>query len=108
MLALIGRQQAQPCQSWHVCRTMFDASLENLEPTIMATKRKQGFDQSTPNKKSKSPNNIGGPQSSQPPLDLTYGQRGAFPGLDTEDGVGDGGSEEDSEMDALRYLKSVR
>lgn len=86
---------------------MFDASLENLEPTIMATKRKQGSDQSSPNKKYKFPNNVGGPQSSQPPLDLTYGQRGAFPGLDT-DGVGDGGTEEDSEMDALRYLKSVR
>ena len=87
---------------------MFDASLENLEPTIMATKRKQGSDQSSPTKRYKSSNNIGGAQSSQPPLDLTYGQRGAFPGLDTEDGVGDGGSEEDSEMDALRYLKSVR
>ena len=74
----------------------------------MATKRKQGFDQSAPNKKYKSHNNIGGTQSSQPPLDLTYGQRGAFPGLDSDDVVGDGGSEEDSEMDALRYLKSVR
>ena len=85
-----------------------DASLENLQPTGMATKRKQGSDQSSPNKKYRSSNSIGGTQSSQPPLDLTYGQRGAFPGLDTEDGGGDGGSEEDSEMDALRYLKSVR
>lgn len=74
----------------------------------MATKRKQNSPQVSPNKKYKSPNSVGVSQSSQPPLDLTYGQRGAFPGLDGDAIVRDGGSEEDSDLDALRYLKGVR
>lgn len=51
----------------------------------------------------------------EPRLDPTYGQRGAFPGLDDDDGNGDrwGAKEEDTlfygpASDGLEYLRMVR
>ena len=52
-----------------------------------------------------SPNSTIAPQ---PRLDPTYGQRGAFPGLDSEGIDGDDGLFDGPAQDGLEYLRMVR
>ena len=81
-----------------------EAQLLRAKSLIMTKKRKRSDHPSSVESISDSAQ----ADSSQPRLDPSYGQRAAFPGLDTVRSSDAISYDEDGEADALEYLRMVR